>query len=95
MSLKPLRDFLLVSRNDAPKQTAGGLYVPETVDEKIVTGTVVAVGSGRLTTDGTVVPLEVSVGDRVIFNKSYAVEIKEDNNTFLLLREEQIFCVSR
>ena len=93
MNLKPLRDYLLVSKNDMPKQTAGGLFVPDTVDEKNVTGTVLAVGSGRLTSNGITVPLEVSVGDKVMFNKNYAIELKLDGTTYLLLKEEQVFCL--
>lgn len=95
MIYKPLRDFILVSKNEAPKQTSGGLYVPETAEEKIVTGTVVAVGSGRLTPEGKTVALEVSVGDRVVFNRNYAIELKSDNTTYLLLKEDQIFCLAR
>lgn len=95
MSYKPLRDFLLVEKAESPKQTAGGLFMPDTVEDKVVTGTVVAVGSGRVTSDGKVVPLEVSMGDKVVFNKNYAVELKDGDKTLLLLKEEQVFCVAR
>ena len=95
MAFKPLRDFLLVSKEDGPKQTVGGLYIPTTVENNIVTGTVLAVGTGRLTADGSVVLLEVTVGDKVVFNKNYAVELKDGDNTYLLLKEDQVFCVVR
>lgn len=95
MNMKPLRDFLLVTKNESPKKTVGGLFMPDTVEEKVVTGTVVAVGSGRLSLDGSVVPLEISVGDQVVFNKNYAIELKQDETTYLLLKEEQVFCVCK
>ena len=95
MRAQPLRDFILVSKEEPAKQTASGIYMPDTAEDKVVTGTVTAVGSGRVTSDGTVVPLEVRVGDKVIFNKNYATDLKVDERTFLLLKEEQVFCVIR
>lgn len=95
MITTPLRDFVLVSKQEAAKQTAAGIYMPETAEEKIVTGTVTAVGSGKVTADGSIVPLEVKVGDTVVFNKNYATDLKVDQTTMFLLKEEQIFCVMR
>jgi len=95
MSVQPLRDFILVTKHEAPKQTSAGLYMPDTAEEKVVTATVVAVGSGRVTADGSVVPLEVKKGDKVVFNKHYATDLTVDNETFYLLKEEQLFCVVR
>lgn len=97
MSLKPLRDFIVVS---VPKQTeetfGNGLIVrPLTVDEKIVTGKVLAAGSGYLTDSGTIVPLEVAAGDSVLFNKQMSVEIKHSGETVYLLREEHVLSVVR
>lgn len=91
--MKPLRDCVIVSRDEAAKQTTSGLFIPANVDEKVVTGVVLAVGTGRLTSDGKSVPLEVSVGDKVVFNKNLAIEIKVDGETVSLLREDQIYCV--
>jgi len=93
MNVQPLRDFVVVTKEEGPKQTPGGLFVPTTVEDKIVNGTVTAVGSGRLTSDGTVVPLEVKVGDRVAFNRNMATEVKVDGETAHLLREDQILCI--
>lgn len=93
MSVRPLRDHLVVSRHESAKKTASGLYVPETVEDKVSTGTVTAVGSGRIVSDGTVVPLEVKVGDKVAFNKNMATELKVDGEVFFVLREDMVFCV--
>lgn len=95
MNYKPLRDYLLVSKDEVSKQTAGGLFMPDTVEDKVITGTVIAVGSGHVSKDGAVVPLEVTVGDKVVFNKNYAVELKVDEKPVLLLKEEHLFCVAR
>lgn len=93
MNVHPLRDFVVVTKEEGPKQTPGGLYVPTTVEDKVVTGTVTAVGSGRVSLDGTVIPLEVKVGDRIAFNRNLATEVKVDGETSHLLREDQILCV--
>lgn len=96
MSMKPLRDFILVSKTPDEEKTASGLiYKPATVENKVVQGTVVAVGSGRVTSTGSVVPLEVKVGDVVHFNKNMATELTDGTDAVLLLREESVFCVSR
>ncbi|HEY5268348.1 MAG TPA: co-chaperone GroES [Candidatus Saccharimonadales bacterium] len=93
MSLKPLRDFLVVSVVKKEEKLASGLFIPTTVDEKIVTGTVLSVGSGYLTDSGTIVPLEVQAGDTIVFNKQMSVEVKHGGETVLLLREEHILSV--
>lgn len=94
MSIQPLRDFVLVSKEDAEEKTPGGLiYRPATVEDKIIKGLVIAVGSGRVGTDGVVVPLEVHVGDRVVFNKNFATELTNGGETALILREDQILCI--
>ena len=93
MSLKPLRDYVLVTKDEAPQQTAGGLFLPGTVEDKVVQGTVVSVGSGHLTSEGAVVPLEVVVGNKILFNRNHATDLKADGTTLFLLREDQIMCV--
>lgn len=94
MSLKPLRDFIVVSVGKTDDKTASGLlFKPSTVDEKIVTGTIVAVGSGYLTDSGTIVPLEVKAGDSILFNKQMSVEVKHNGESAFLLREEHILSV--
>jgi len=94
MSVKPLRDFLVVSVIKEDDKVAGGLlYRPSTVEDKVVNGKVLAVGSGYLTDSGNVVPLEVQVGDTVVFNKNYSVEVKQNGESFFVFREEHVICV--
>lgn len=95
MSVKPLRDFVVVSKDDAPKQTASGLFIAPVADEKVVTGEVLEVGSGLIAGDGSVIPLEVKAGDKIAFNKNMAVEVKSGGSTYFLLREEHVLCIIR
>jgi len=90
MNVRPLHDRLLVQRNDSATQTKGGLFLPETAKEKPVEGTVLAVGDGRLTDDGKSLPLQVKVGDRIIFGKYAGTEIKLDGEERLILREDDV-----
>ena len=78
MDFQPVRDFIVVSKEEQAKQTSGGIFIPTTVEaqDKIATGVVTAVGSGVMTTTGTLYPLEVKVGDRIAFVRSLSVEIK-------------------
>jgi chaperonin GroES len=94
MSVKVLRDFVVVSK-DAEKESLspGGLIHVIVSSEKNVTGTVLSVGSGRITMNGTIVPLEVQVGDKVVFNKNVATEVRDGNETVFVLREDQVVCV--
>lgn len=93
MSLKPLRDFIVVSVPKVAEEKVGLIYKPATIDEKIVTGTILAAGSGYLTDSGTVVPLEVKAGDVILFNKQMSVEVKHNGETSYLLREEHVLSV--
>lgn len=97
MSLQPLRDFLVVSVPKQAEEKLPGsvLFRPGTAEQKIVTGTVVAAGSGHLTGDGAIVPLEVKSGDAVLFNKQMSVEVSHNGETLYLLREEHILSVVR
>lgn len=94
MSLKPLRDFMVVSVMKENEKTESGLiFKPATTEEKVSTGKVVAVGSGYLTDSGTIVPLEVKAGDTIKFNKNMSVEVKDNGETYVLLREEHVLSV--
>ena len=93
MKVHPLFDRVLVKRNDDLTKTKSGLYLPETAKEKPVEGTVLAVGNGRITDDGTVRPLVVKEGDRVVFGKYSGTEIKVEGEERLILREEDILGV--
>lgn len=94
MSLKPLRDFIVVSINKAEEKSPGGIvFVPSTVDQKVVSAKVLAVGSGYLTDGGQIAPLEVKAGDTILFNKQMSVEVKDQGDTVYLLREEHVLSV--
>jgi chaperonin GroES len=96
MSLQPLRDFIVVNvTKRAEDEKVGLLYKPATVEDKITTGTIVAAGSGYLTDSGKIVPLEVKAGDTILFNKQMSVEVKNNGETFYLLREEHVLSVVR
>ncbi len=95
MSLQPLRDFIVVTVPKVAEEKVGLLYKPATVEQKIVTGTIVAAGSGYLTDGGTIVPLEVKAGDTILFSKSMSVEVTHNGETMFLLREEHVLSVIR
>lgn len=94
--LQPLRDFIVVAmEKQNTEEKVGLIYKPATVEEKVVTGTIVAAGSGYLTDSGAVVPLEVKEGDRILFNKQMSVEVKHNGETMYLMREEHVLSVVR
>ncbi|HPB81871.1 MAG TPA: co-chaperone GroES [Spirochaetota bacterium] len=92
MAIKPLGDRVLiaVSEEELPKQ--GSLYIPETAKEKPQEGKVVAVGNGRYE-DGKLVPLDVKVGDSVLYGKYAGSEIKHDGKEYLIVRESDILAI--
>ena len=93
MNLRPLQDRIIVKRVEEETKTAGGLFIPETAKEKPQRGKIVAVGNGKKTEDGKVLPLDVKVGDLVLFGKYTGTEIKVDNDDFLMMREDDILAV--
>ena len=93
MNLRPLQDRLIVKRVEEETKTAGGLFIPETAKEKPQRGEIVAVGNGKKTEDGKVLPLDVKVGDVVLFGKYAGTEIKVDGDDFLMMREDDILAV--
>ena len=93
MDIRPLYDRILVQRVESPTQSSGGLFLPESASEKPSEGEILAVGQGRLTDDGTVRPLAVKVGDRVLFGRYSGNEIKVDGVERLVLREDEILGV--
>lgn len=94
--LQPLRDFIVVSvEKPTEEKKVGSLFMPQTIEEKVTTGTIVAAGSGYLTDSGTVVPLEVKAGDKILFNKQMSVEVKHNGETMYLMREEHVLSVVR
>lgn len=95
MSVVVLRDYIAVAKEEGPKQTASGLFIAH-AETKNEIGVVVSAGSGRITMSGSIMPLEVKKGDRVVFNKNMAVEVKDmDETTLFVLREDQVLCILR
>ena len=90
MKFKPLRDRVFVKYTSEEEKTAGGLYIPDTAKEKPQKGVVIEVGPGRITDDGKRQPLEVKVGDTILFDKYSGSKIKIDEEEYLIIREEDI-----
>jgi chaperonin GroES len=93
MNLRPLHDRLIVKRLDQETKTASGIVLPDAAAEKPDQGEVLAVGNGKVLEDGKVRPLEVKVGDRVLFGKYSGQAVKVDGNEVLVMREEDIFAI--
>ena len=89
MKIKPIFDKLYIKPADTETQSSGGIFIPDNATEKPTTGTVLAVGTGRITSDGTVIPLVVNVGDTVMYNKNAGIKVDEH----LILAEDQVLAV--
>jgi len=90
MKIRPLHDRVVVERVDAETKSAGGIVIPESTAEKPDQGKVIAVGNGKILEDGTVRPLDVKVGDRILFGKYSGTTVKIDNIEYLVMREDDI-----
>ena len=91
VAFKPLADRVVVEPSDDEEQTtAGGIYIPDTAKEKPQKGNVVAVGPGKLTDEGKRIPMEVSVGDTIVYSKYSGTEYKEGDTEYLVLREDDV-----
>jgi len=93
LNVRPLHDRILVRRMAEEEKTAGGLFIPDTAKEKPHRGEVMATGNGRITEDGKVLPLEVQVGDKVLFSKYSGTELKLEGEEYLMIREEDVLGV--
>lgn len=93
LGVRPLHDRILVKRTAEDEKTAGGLFIPDSAKEKPQRGEIVAAGKGRITEEGKVLPLEVKVGDKILFSKYAGTEIKLDGSEFLMMREEDVLGV--
>jgi chaperonin GroES len=87
---QPLHDRILVQRTKEAETTAGGLFVPPTLREKSGEGIVIAVGGGKVLEDGTTRPMEIKVGDQILFLKYAGVEIKLNEEEYLILNEADV-----
>ncbi len=93
MSLRPLQDRILVERVEEDEKTDGGIIIPDTAKEKPAEGQVVAVGKGRAGEDGNILPMELKVGDRVLFSKYGGTEVKIDGKDYLIMRQDDVLGV--
>jgi len=94
MKIRPLHDRVLVKRLENEEKTSpGGIIIPDTAKEKPQEGEVVAVGPGKTTSDGTVQPMNVKAGDRVLFGKYSGTDVKIDDEDYLIMREDDILGV--
>jgi chaperonin GroES len=93
MNIRPLHDRVIVRRMPEERTSAGGIVIPDTAAEKPIQGEIVAVGKGKILENGDVRPLEVKVGDRVLFGKYSGTEVKVSGEELLVLREDDIMGV--
>jgi len=94
MKIRPLQDRVIVKRlEEAVEKTKGGIIIPDTAKEKPQQGKVIAVGKGKVNEDGKLMPLDVKVGDKILFGKYSGSEIKLDGEEHLIMREEDILGV--
>ncbi|MCI5064615.1 co-chaperone GroES [bacterium] len=91
--IRPLQDRLIVKRLEEDEKTVSGLYIPDTAKEKPQQGKVLAVGKGKVREDGTIQPVDLAVGDVVLFGKYSGQEIKVDGDDVLIMREDDVYGV--
>jgi chaperonin GroES len=90
MKVKPLHDRILIKRVEEKETIKGGIIIPDTAKEKPQEGEVIAVGGGKKTEEGKVIPLDVKAGDRILFGKYSGTEIKIDEEEYLIIREDEV-----
>ncbi|MDD2390268.1 MAG: co-chaperone GroES [Desulfobacterales bacterium] len=93
MNVRPLNDRILVKRVEEETTTKGGIIIPDTAKEKPAEGKIIAAGNGKLADDGKRIPLEVKIGDRVLFGKYSGTEIKIEGDEYLIMREDDVLGV--
>jgi chaperonin GroES len=93
MKIRPLQDRILVKRIEEEEKTTGGIIIPDTAKEKPMEGKVVAVGKGKLSEDGKLMPLDLKKGDRILFSKYAGTEVKIEGVEHLIMREDDVLGV--
>ena len=93
MNLRPLHDRVIVKRMEEERMSAGGIVIPDSATEKPIRGEVLAVGNGKILDNGEKRPLDISVGDNILFGKYSGTEVKVDGEELLVMREEDIMAV--
>jgi chaperonin GroES len=93
MKIRPLHDRIIVERLEEETTTAAGIIIPDTAKEKPQQGKIIAVGKGKVTEEGKVLPMDVKVGDKVLFGKYAGTDIKIEGKEYLMMREDDILGV--
>ena len=93
MNIRPLHDRIIVRRLEEDEQKIGGIIIPDTAKEKPQQGTVIAAGKGKVNDDGKRVPVDVKVGDRILFGKYAGQEIKLDGEEYFIMKEDDVLAV--
>ena len=93
MKVRPLHDRLLVRRIEEKETAKGGIIIPDTAKEKPMEGKVLAVGTGKILENGTKLPMDVKVGDRILFGKYSGTDIKIDDEEVLVVREDEVLAI--
>ncbi|GBD86210.1 10 kDa chaperonin [bacterium BMS3Abin03] len=93
IKIKPLSDRIVVKPMEAEDKTKGGIILPDTAKEKPVEGTVVAAGPGRKNDEGKVIPMDIKVGDTVLYGKYSGTEVTIEGEEYLIMRESDIFAI--
>ena len=93
MQIKPLSNYIFVETFNEEKTTKSGIFIPASVEDKPIMGKVIAVGPGKTTDDGKLIPLNVKIGDKVLFTKYTPNEIKIDEKEYLVVREDDILAI--
>ena len=93
LKIRPLHDRVIIQRLEAETKSAGGIVIPDTAAEKPIRGKAIAVGKGKILENGTVRPLDVKVGDHILFGKYSGTEVKMDGEEYLVMREEDVMAV--
>ena len=93
MKIRPLHDRVIVKRLEEERTSPGGIVIPDTAAEMPIQGKLVAIGKGKILEDGTVRPLDVKVGDKILFGKYSGTEVKVDGEDLLVMREEDVMAV--
>jgi chaperonin GroES len=91
--IRPLHERVLVRRLEEEEVSKGGIIIPDSAKEKPAEGEIVAVGNGKKTDDGKLIPLDVKVGDKILFSKYSGSDIKLDGEEFLIMKEDDILAV--
>ena len=93
MNLTPLHDRVIVKPSKPEEVTKGGIIIPDTAKEKPMQGEVIAAGTGKITEDGKVLPLQVKAGNKVLYGKYSGTEVTVDGEEYLIMRESDIFAI--